>query len=169
MASRLTCYTRERRFPGHVSRFRLPPGHATPLQVAFVHRTFVPCGYPLPRGPHVQRRPSCRAALAPELVTRFPPKGIRAYSTRPGYMNQDSGYVAGSLKEPGRRASAGLSSHQRDVGRKRSCPDSCDRRWAYPWRDASTRHRTSPFTESDSTCEPSFGLAYLVGARTACG
>ncbi len=66
-------------------------------------------------GAHMSNGGPATSVLAPELVTRFPPKGIRAYGTRHGYMNHDSGYVAGSLKEPGRRATTGLLSFLWDV------------------------------------------------------
>jgi hypothetical protein len=64
-----------------------------------VHRTPVPYGHPLPRGPCVDRRPTARAGVAPEVVTRFSPKEFRDYGTRDVYMKHHPGHGTSSLKE----------------------------------------------------------------------
>ncbi len=103
------------------------------------------------------------------LGQTFPPKGF-VYGTRPVYITQDSGranvclkqtFVAGHL--------LGRSPSSRSSGCSGYFPTTASRRWAVPGPDVRTRTRKSPSTESVSTCEPSFGLAYLVGAREPCG
>jgi hypothetical protein len=94
-------------FPGPCSARRWAIGqhglashyHATPLPVAFVHRTFVPRGYPWchPRhqGPRATHGPN-----SARIGTHGRPLSYQDKVTVPGLdMNQDPGHAIDSLKE----------------------------------------------------------------------
>jgi hypothetical protein len=64
-----------------------PPSHATPQQEAFVHRTFVPYGYPPPRRPIRPARGPAPSGLAPLSETFVPSKGVRSSTVPDLYIS----------------------------------------------------------------------------------